>query len=553
MQGTSTANYASSTKNTTEESENITTSTLPSNLTEIKPENIEKLDVSLDPYREAERHAQATEAVDDYTETFGSVDMEKSYLPLFQLLWYSQLPCTDVKGFTSRARDELSFIKRCYWKDKLVSCNAIFQKRPTDQGICCSFNMEKAETVLKQSNYTKAISMGQMDEKELGFEKADIPAWYLNNKEPTPEAGRKRGLKLILDRHSNMLSPASVTDNFYGFVTIVDEKNKYPMASLSKLLARPGFENNIDVTALQLQGKEEIRKYSPEKRKCYFKDEFKLEMHKFYSQSNCLLECRVNFARLCMSTCMEYEQECNCQNITIHQPGKNNNDIDDCVPWYFPVSDGWNSEMCNPWNIKKFQAIVDDMIPKHECDHCLPDCTTTVYDTSIAYAKFQKCDHTNIGTNLLCTLVNATINPSPWVDAAQREYEENNESVPWFLDTKKIEDDATNEMDNKRFSNKRWITNKDESIEASYVFPSELKDNPTYDAFEQDIGIINIFFSKSQILRYVTTNQMSEFDFLSQLGGTLGLAMGISFVSFVEFFYWFTWRLCRNFQKDREG
>ena len=27
--------------------------------------------------------------------------------------------------------------------------------------------MEKAETVLKQSNYTKAISMGQMDEKEL--------------------------------------------------------------------------------------------------------------------------------------------------------------------------------------------------------------------------------------------------------------------------------------------------------------------------------------------------------------------------------------------------
>ena len=116
--------------------------------------------------RKAERQAQAAEAVDDYTNTFGSVDMDKSYLPLFELLWYSQLPCTDVIGLTSRAKDELSFIKRCYWKDKLVSCNAIFQKRPTDQGICCSFNMQKAENVLKPSNYTKAILSGQSDENK---------------------------------------------------------------------------------------------------------------------------------------------------------------------------------------------------------------------------------------------------------------------------------------------------------------------------------------------------------------------------------------------------
>ena len=529
--------------NTTESNINIITSTLP---TETKPQNIEKLDVSLDPMRKAEREAQAAEAVDDYTNTFGSVDMDRSYLPLFELLWYSQLPCTDVIGLTSRAKDELSFIKRCYWKDKLVSCNAIFQKRPTDQGICCSFNMQKAENVLKPSNYTKAILSGQRDEKDFGFENGQKPEWYLKSEEPTPEAGRKRGLTLVVDRHSNRLSPASVTDNFYGFVTIVDEKNKYPMASLSSLMARPGFENNIDVSALQLQGKNEIRKYKPNKRNCYFEDEYKLEMHKFYSQSNCLLECRVNFARLCMSTCMKYGQQCNCQNITVHQKRSGN-----CIPWYFPASDGWESEMCDPWNIDKFQAIVDDMIPKDECDYCLPDCTTTVYDTSISYAKFQKCDHTNIGTNLLCNLVNVSINPSPWINSAQREYLLNNESVPWYLDTNEKEDENVATEKYKRFSNKRWITNNDPAIEAAYVFPTDLKDNPTYDAFERDIGIINVFFSKSQILQYVTSNKMSEFDFLSQLGGSLGLAMGISFVSIVECIYWFTFRLLRNYQKDR--
>jgi hypothetical protein len=158
---------------------------------ETKPENIAKLDISLDPSRAEERLQQALAAVKDYNDTFGSVDMDKAYGPMFELLWYSQLPCTDVKGLTSKEKDELSFVKRCYWKDKLVSCNAIFQKRPTDQGICCSFNMEKAENVLRSSKYTKAISMRQNDEIELGFEKAETPQWYLENEEPTPEAGRK--------------------------------------------------------------------------------------------------------------------------------------------------------------------------------------------------------------------------------------------------------------------------------------------------------------------------------------------------------------------------
>ena len=80
--------------------------------------------------------------------------MEKSYFPVFELLWYAQMPCVDVKDITSERQDEMSFIKRCFWKDEPISCNAIFQKRPTDRGMCCSFNMEKADTILKNSKYT---------------------------------------------------------------------------------------------------------------------------------------------------------------------------------------------------------------------------------------------------------------------------------------------------------------------------------------------------------------------------------------------------------------
>ena len=67
---------------------------------------------------------------------------------------------------------------------------------------------------------------------------------------------------------------------------------------------------------------------------------------------------------------------------------------------------------------------------------------------------------------------------------------------------------------------------------------AKLISNPTYDAFEKDIGMINIFFEKSHITRYVRANRMSTFDFVAQIGGSLGLFMGISLISIVEIIYW---------------
>ena len=101
-----------------------------------KPENIEKFDLFLDPSKEEERQQQVEDSITAYDEKFGSLDMDKSYEAMFELLWYSQMPCIDIKGITSEQRDELSFVKRCYWKNRPISCNAIFQKRPTDRGMC---------------------------------------------------------------------------------------------------------------------------------------------------------------------------------------------------------------------------------------------------------------------------------------------------------------------------------------------------------------------------------------------------------------------------------
>ena len=70
--------------------------------------------------------------------------------------------------------------------------------------------------------------------------------------------------------------------------------------------------------------------------------------------------------------------------------------------------------------------------------------------------------------------------------------------------------------------------------------------NPTYNAYEKDIAMVNFYFDKSSILQYIRQERMTKVDYISQIGGLLGLFMGISFISCIELIYWATVRLARN-------
>ena len=492
---------------------------------------IETIDVSIDPTKTEERAMKTKESIENYEESFGSLDMDKSYEALFELLWYSQMPCFDVKGLTSEAKDQISFLKRCFWKNSPINCTSIFQQRPTDQGMCCSFNMERADDILKNSKYTESISERQHDDAQNAFEPSELPRWYLNDKEPTPESGRNKGLMLIVDGHSNMQSSGTVKENFNGFVTLIDDRNTFPMVSVANMITRPGYENYIKVDAIKLEARPEIRKYEPERRKCYFHDEFKLEIHQHYSQSNCLFECETEFAANCLSTCTEHNVTCDCKAF---EKKHTHNFTKPCVPWFYPVNNDRSRQMCNPWNTQKFLQIMQKQIPKGLCNHCLPDCSTVRYDAVMTYADLRKCDRTNIGgTSMLCALVDGPMNPAPWMNTAKNEFINANQTVPWYLDT----DGMNTENSERQFPNERKHVLA-EGLSSSSMFPSQLIENPTYDAFKDDIGILNIFFSENKIVKYVAKNRMSDLDFLSQIGGSLGLAMGISIISVIEIFYW---------------
>ena len=172
--------------------------------------------------------------------------------------------------------------------------------------------------------------------------------------------------------------------------------------------------------------------------------------------------------------------------------------------------------------------------PEEECLSCLPDCSKTIYDASVSTAPFRQCDHTNLGASSLCDLNDIDMNPPIWSQSVQNEYREAKGNVPNYA-----------LPNNERMSNTRRYVNTKEKEDA-LVFSVKNNETPVYDAYALDIAMVNFYFDKSTVLCYKRGQRMTEIDFISQMGGLLGLGLGCSFISIVEFLYWMTIRLLRN-------
>ena len=510
--------------------------------------SVPKIDLALNQKRSSELNLQIESTANKFQTAFDILDTEKSYESLLELLWNTGLPCVDVLGTSSGFKDELSFIKRCFWKNEPISCNAIFDKRPTDQGMCCSFNHEKAENLFKPTKYSNMMKKMQKHEKRMGATTPHLPDWYRSNQEPISDVGRDYGLTLVIDAHSNRLSTSSVSENFRGFVTYVDENSKYPAVSSSGLIAKPGHASNVEIDATKLDISVDAKKMDPTKRNCYFSDEYGLEFYQKYSQSNCLLECELQLASKCMEECSKESKqdiECKCEDINISDEMMKNR-TDSCIPWFYPTIDENVAKICDPWETQQFQKIIRRHIPKNKCNHCLPDCSITSYGATMAYAPLSKCDHTNFGASTFCDLTNSDLSPAPWMALADNEFKNVNKNSP-------LQDNvlfASSDSDRLRHLNTRLRIDS-EMTPDSLPFPAEFQKNPTYDAFKEDIGLVNIFFRKRYVNSYVTKKKVSLVDFLSKLGGSLGFLMGISIVSVIEIFYWIAFRLIKNLKRNK--
>ena len=70
-------------------------------------------------------------------------------------------------------------IKSCVWKGKKLNCSSIFTMYPTDRGMCCTFNKQKADDMFKQSRYQDQLQRLSSQDKDLSFENSVLPSWFV--------------------------------------------------------------------------------------------------------------------------------------------------------------------------------------------------------------------------------------------------------------------------------------------------------------------------------------------------------------------------------------
>ena len=130
-----------------------------------------------------------------------------------RLLWYTKIPCFDLFNLTG---DHAHVLKHCEWAGQSVPCGELFQAIPTDVGICCSFNFNSS---MKETVYAKLIRDLKMEElKDSNFSSPD------GRNILKGRVGFEMGLKVAMDSHSNLASPATISSDGNAFQVKVSTK-----------------------------------------------------------------------------------------------------------------------------------------------------------------------------------------------------------------------------------------------------------------------------------------------------------------------------------------
>jgi len=80
-------------------------------------------------------------------------------------------------------------------------------------------------------------------------------------------------------------------------MALMHQRESFPLTSQSLFNIRPGHVSLISISAVKITSSDDLgTTLSPTQRNCYLTNEKKLRLHKTYTQSNCILECRLEFA-----------------------------------------------------------------------------------------------------------------------------------------------------------------------------------------------------------------------------------------------------------------
>ena len=223
--------------------------------------------------------------------------------------------------------------------------------------------------------------------------------------------------------------------------------------------------------------------------------------------------------------------ECKIEKVLI---SLNETEKNMCVPWFLPVIRA-RIPICDPWEANDFQKQMN-LVGNDKCKKCLPDCEGIEVRSTVSASPFGPCDEKRVGS-FLCLMgtddSKGIPDPPKWGQSVLEDYKLRG-TIPYYI---------TNEVKTNRRS---YVSRQDEETESKEALSAIENSNQGYDAYDKDIAMVTFFFESSNSFEFIRQSKTTLIDYISQVGGLLGVCLGFSFISAVEIVYWITIKLFRN-------
>ena len=248
-------------------------------------------------------------------------------------------------------------LKKCFWEGEEIACREIFTTIPTDSGLCCAFNYDlNLKNPCNNNNNEYSCLVEDL-----------VGSYYQEEGRKKASVGKKKGLQLVIDHNSNLVSLGTLFDE--GIRMYIGQTSEFPQLDVKSFDISLGKKNHYDLSQAHIYSTAELRKLQPDQRQCFFGNEKQLNYFSTYTQSSCFLECKLQHAK------------------SVHN----------CVPWYLPRTA--DTALCDPWEGREVRETMDrvgrevretmDKTLDDQCVHCLPDCEKTLYKVTTTTINFQ--------------------------------------------------------------------------------------------------------------------------------------------------------------------
>ncbi|XP_059078307.1 uncharacterized protein LOC131876825 [Tigriopus californicus] len=316
--------------------------------------------------------------------------------------------------------------------------------------------------------------------------------------------GANNGFQILLDAESyDYASSAAGTE---GFSIAILHQLDIPIMKHSGVQIETGQSVQIAVTPSLIETTNPCkRRFTPEKRQCYFKDEINLRhfpstLGYRYEMSNCLYE----------ATLQKVERECGCTSAQFR--------YEHIQPQY---------PSCEAANKKCMNDLIDLMGTERTIDDegvnkpCLAACEDQKHSLMVTSAGYP-----NAESFYLCPdfcLVLRKLRKSCTGDRIES-LEEWDEELCSIIE-------SSGSLGCESLQN-----NKATNISKANL--GKIRRSVAYYA-KRNMARVNIFIRDPYVQRFLTEEKITEISFVGNIGGLLGLFVGFSFISGVEFLYYF--------------